>query len=64
MMRALWAGEAADRREEVRLDSAGRQSSDVMTWLVTALNCVMVARMVGDMFPFLSLWDHTQPKHW
>lgn len=29
-----------------------------------ALNCEMVARMVGDMFSFLSLCDHTQPRHW
>ncbi|TNN41314.1 hypothetical protein EYF80_048517 [Liparis tanakae] len=44
--------------------SVGRQSSDMMTWLVMALNCATVARMVGDMFSFLLLCDHTQPKHW
>lgn len=65
-MRALCAGVVGGRREEVGLEEAsvGRQSRDMMTWLVMALNCVMVARMVGDMFSFLSLCDHTQPRHW
>lgn len=40
------------------------QSSDVITRLVIALNWEMVARMVGERFSFLSLWDHTQPRHW
>lgn len=64
MMQALCAGEVGARGEEVGLPSVGWQSNDPMTWLVTALNCAMVARMVGDMFSFLSRWDHTQPRHW
>lgn len=66
MMRALWAGVVGDQREEAELEvaSVGRQSRDTMTWLVMVLNCAMVARMVGDMFSFLSLCDHTQPRHW
>lgn len=57
MMRALCTGVVGRRQEEVGLDlgSVGWQSRDVMTWLVTVLNCATVARMVGDMFSFLSL---------
>lgn len=62
MIQALWAGVVGVRREEVA--SVIWQSRDTMTWLVMVLNCAMVTRMVGDMFSFLSLCDHTQPRHW
>lgn len=60
MMRALCAADVGGTREEVQ----GGQSRDAMTQLVTVLNWAIVVRMVGDMFSFLSLWDHMQPKHW
>lgn len=59
MILALWFGEDDGVEGEVE-----GQSSEVMTRLVTALNWEMVARMVCERFSFLSLWDHTQPRHW
>lgn len=49
--------------EEVLVEG---QRSEVMTQLVTALNCEMVARTVGArfLFSFLSRWDQTQPRQW
>lgn len=36
------------------------------TQAATALNCVMVARMVGALclLCFLSLWDQMEPRQW
>lgn len=50
--------------EEGGLDEGHRR--EVMTQLVTELNCEMVARTVGArfLFSFLSRWDQTQPKQW
>lgn len=58
MIRALCAGvDGGPEEEEVGLGSGSEDwhSRDMMTWLVMALNCVMVALMVGDMFSFLTL---------
>ena len=62
---ALWTWGWLGHRVEagLGLELAAWQRMEEMTWLVTALNWAMVARMVGERFS-LSRWDQTQPKHW
>lgn len=58
------------QRWMIRARTCGRScrcfSTVPTTQAATALNCVMVARMVGALclLCFLSLWDQMEPRQW